>query len=97
MIFEMTQLVQKYLYENNKHPGGSLYDQMMLNQKKRDEDLMQMKQLKLNQEQQAIREEVLKRKELYRSDAKMSRDMRRSVSESSPSHRIHSSSDNIVG
>lgn len=94
MIYELAQKVEKYLYENNKRPGGSLYDQMKLDQKKRDEVQMQLQQLKLNEEHQAIRDEVLKRKELHRNDAKQVRDIRRSISETSPSHRTLSQSDN---
>ncbi|XP_037027743.1 eIF-2-alpha kinase GCN2 isoform X2 [Bradysia coprophila] len=94
MIYELAQTVQAFLHKHNKRPAGSFYDQMLLEKLKRDEDLQQMQQLKLNQEKQIIRDEVLKRKEIFRSETKWRRD-RRSISESSPTHRSNGSSEDM--
>lgn len=94
MIYELAQTVQAFLHKHNKQPAGSFYDQMLLEKLKRDEDLQQMQQLKLNQEKQIIRDEVLKRKEIFRSETKWRRD-RRSISESSPTHRSNGSSEEM--
>lgn len=94
MIYELAQIVQSFLHKHNKRPAGSFYDQMLLERTKRDEDLQQMQQLKLNQEKQIIRDEVLKRKEIFRNETKWRRD-RRSISESSPTHRTNGSSEDI--
>lgn len=94
MIYELTQTVQTFLHKHNKPPPLSFYDQMLLERLKRNEDLQQMQQKKLNQEQQLLRDEVLKRKEMFRNESKNRRDPKRSISESSPTHRTNSSSDN---
>lgn len=94
MIYELAQTVQAFLHKHNKQPAGSFYEQMLLEKLKRDEDLQQMQQLKLNQEKQIIRDEVLKRKEIFRNETKWRRD-RRSISESSPTHRSNGSSEDI--
>lgn len=94
MIYELAQTVQAFLHKHNKQPAGSFYEQMLLEKLKRDEDLQQMQQLKLNQEKQIIRDEVLKRKEIFRNETKWRRD-RRSISESSPTHRSNGSSEDL--
>lgn len=95
MIFDLIDIVRAFLRKHNKPPPGSFYDQMLLEKHKKNEDLMQMQLQKLNLEQQTIREEVLKRKEILRIEtAKARRETRRSISESSPTHRTSASSDN---
>ena len=95
MILQLTQHVQNYLYEHNKAPAGSFHEQMLLAQKKREEDLLQKEQQELSEKHKLIREEVIKRKEMLKSDSK-TKDIRRSISESSPTHRYrsYSSSEN---
>lgn len=97
VIYELAQLVQNFLHEHNKPPQGSLWEQMVHEHVKRREDQeqkQQRQQLLLSQEQQLIRDKVLKRKEMYHNESKSH--MRRSMSESSPTHpyRTNSSSDN---
>ncbi|XP_031618624.1 eIF-2-alpha kinase GCN2 [Contarinia nasturtii] len=91
VIYDLAQIVQAYLHKHNKAPCGSFYDQMLIERNKRDEALLQQQTQRLNHEQQKIRNEVLKRKELLRQENRWHRDSRRSMSEQSPKHRPNSS------
>lgn len=95
MIYDLTQLVQAFLHKHNKAPTGSFYDQMLIEKTKRDEALMKQRAQKLSHEQRLLRDEVLKRKEILRNEDRWRRDGRRSMSESSPTHRTSSSSEKM--
>lgn len=96
MIYQLAQTVQEFLHTHNKPPTGSLYDQMIEEQTKRiaqtQISISETRQ-KLTPEQQQIREEVLRRKEMFQNEPKR-REVRRSISEASPNHRSNSSSEN---
>lgn len=94
MIFDLAQLVQTLLRTNNKPPPGSFFDERLLEKMERDKQLTQMEELKIYQEQQNIRDGVLKRQEILKNESKLRRgDARKSMSENSPKHRTTSSSD----
>lgn len=93
MIYDLTQVVQAFLHKHNKAPSGSFYDQMLIEKTKRDEALMKQQAQKLGHEQRLLRDQVLKRKEILRNEDRWRRDGRRSMSESSPTHRTNSSSE----
>lgn len=94
MIYQLAQTVQEFLHKHNKAPVGSLYDLMIQEQTKRVVAKTQQTQRQtLTAEQQQIREEVLRRKEMFHNEPKR-REVRRSISEASPNHRSNSSSDN---
>lgn len=95
MIYDLAQLVQAFLHKHNKAPTGSFYDQMLIEKTKRDEALMKQQAQKLSHEQRVLRDEVLKRKEILRNEDRWRRDGRRSMSESSPTHRSNSSSEKL--
>lgn len=97
MIYDLAQFVQTFLHEHNKMPTKSFYDQMLIEKTKRDEALMQQQAQKLNDEQRVLRDEVLKRKEILRNEDRWRRDARRSMSESSPTHRLSTSSEKLDG
>lgn len=92
IIFELAQMVQTFLHANNKAPAGSFYDQMLQDRRRRDQEQEDRNQQLRSELQQTYREEVLKRREEYRSETKGHRETRRSISESSPKHRTTSSS-----
>lgn len=93
MIYDLAQVVQAFLHTHNKPPSGSFYDQMVMDKTKRDEALMKQIAQKLSHEQQIIRDEVLKRKEILRNEDRFRREIRRSMSESSPTHRMSGSTE----
>lgn len=95
VIYDLAQAVQAFLHKHNKAPSGSFYDQMVFDKNQRDEALMQLQAQRLSYEQQLIRDEVLKRKEILRNEDKWRRDSRRSMSEQSPKHRLNSSAEMI--
>lgn len=97
MIFELAQVVQAFLHKHNKPPSGSFYDEMLLQKMKRDEDMRNMTMVEENLKRQELRDEVLRRAEIFRNEAKIRKDTRRSQSESSPTHRTPSSSDSSDG
>lgn len=94
MIYQLAQTVQEFLHTHNKPPTGSLYDIMIAEQTKRiaKTQISATRQV-LTPEQQQIREEVLRRKEMFQNEPKR-REVRRSISEASPIHRSNSSSEN---
>uniref|UniRef100_A0A336LN81 non-specific serine/threonine protein kinase n=1 Tax=Culicoides sonorensis TaxID=179676 RepID=A0A336LN81_CULSO len=91
MIYELTQTVQEFLHKHNHKPRGSFYDEM----KKQNEDLLKLKEDEEEQKKKQLMDELLKRKEELKNETRMRRDtMKRSMSESSPTHRTYSSSEN---
>ena len=93
IIYDLAQIVEAFLHKHNKAPSGSFYDQMLKERLKRDADLERQQAQKISHEQQILRDEVLKRKEILKNEVKWRRDTRRSMSESSPTHRVSSSSE----
>lgn len=93
VIYDLAQTVESFLHTHNKAPSGSFYDQMLIEKLKRDEALIQQQAQKISQEQRLLRDEVLKRKEILRNEDRYRRDTRRTISESSPTHRINTSSE----
>uniref|UniRef100_A0A1I8NAC2 non-specific serine/threonine protein kinase n=1 Tax=Musca domestica TaxID=7370 RepID=A0A1I8NAC2_MUSDO len=90
MIYELAQTVQAFLLKHNKPPRGSFYDEMLQQKQQREQELLDMKKQRENQERQNLIEEVERRKEMFKSEAKR-REPRRSMSESN--HRHPSSSE----
>lgn len=91
MIYELTQTIQEFLHKHNHKPRGSFYDEM----KRQNEDLMKLKENEEEQKKKHLRDEMLKRKEELKNETRVRRDtMKRSLSESSPTHRTYSSSEN---
>lgn len=91
VIYDLAQRVELFLHKHNKAPSGSFYDQMLIEKLKRDEALYQQQAQKISQQQQLLRDEVFKRKEILRNEDRYRRDTRRTMSESSPTHRNTSS------
>lgn len=96
IIYDLTQAVQLFLHKHNKPPVGSFYDQMLKEKIKRVEVLNKENAQKLSKEQQVLREEVIKRQEILRNEGRYRREKRSSMSESSPTHRTHSISTEII-
>lgn len=92
MIYELSQTVQTFLHTHNKPPALSFYDEMITQKLKRDQEILNSKLVKENYERQVIMDEVLRRKEILKSQSKTRSKERHSISESSP-HRTPSSSD----
>uniref|UniRef100_A0A182MYS3 non-specific serine/threonine protein kinase n=1 Tax=Anopheles dirus TaxID=7168 RepID=A0A182MYS3_9DIPT len=91
MIFELANAVQTFLHQYNVPPKGSFYDEMLANQHKQALARQNTLQAEENLKRQAIQDELQRRKkELQRTR----RESRHSVNESSPMHRLHSSSSN---
>lgn len=93
IIYDLAQAVQAYLHKHNKAPVGSFYEQMLKEKLRKEEARNQQYAQKLSKEQQVLRDEVLKRQEILKNEGKYRRDTRRSMSESSPTHRNSSSSE----
>lgn len=99
-IYMLAQHVQEFLHANNKPPAGSLYDEMLHERRVRRsvEAAVQLQreqqphllpqQQQFTVEQQTIRDQVMQRKEMYHSEPRR-RDLRRSISEASPTHPHH--------
>lgn len=93
IIYDLAQAVQAFLHKHNKPPVGSFYDQMLKERFRKEEARNQQYAQKLSKEQQVLRDEVLKRQEILKNEGKYRRDARRSMSESSPTHRNSNSSE----
>lgn len=92
----LAQHVQEFLHAHNKPPAGSLYDEMIQDRQVRRsvqevaaQQQRQLQQQQFTAEQQTIRDMVMQRKEMFHSEPRR-RDMRRSISEASPTHPHHS-------
>uniref|UniRef100_A0A182WF08 non-specific serine/threonine protein kinase n=1 Tax=Anopheles minimus TaxID=112268 RepID=A0A182WF08_9DIPT len=89
MVFELANLVQSFLHQHNVPPKGSFYDEMLANQQRQALDRQNTLQAEENLKRQAMQEELQRRKkELERTR----RESRQSLNESSPMHRLHSTS-----
>lgn len=94
-IYALAQHVQEFLHAHNRPPAGSLYDEM-IHRQRRSADAQRQQQLQQRPEPQqqltaaqlAVRAEVLARKEMFHNEPKR-RELRRSVSEASPTHPSH--------
>lgn len=81
MIYELAQTVQAFLLKHNKPPRGSFYDEMLQQKQQREQELIDLKKQREHKERQNLLEEVERRKEMFKSEAKR-REPRRSMSES---------------
>ncbi|XP_054730561.1 eIF-2-alpha kinase GCN2 [Anastrepha obliqua] len=81
MIFDLVQTVQSFLLKYNKPPRGSLYDQMLQENQKREKARLDMEKEKEILERQTWIEEIERRKEVFKSETKR-RERRRTMSES---------------
>ncbi|XP_052902720.1 eIF-2-alpha kinase GCN2 [Anopheles moucheti] len=89
MIFELANNVQAFLHQHNVPPKGSFYDEMLANQQKQALARQNTLQAEENLKRQAMQDELQRRKkELERTR----RESRQSLNESSPMHRLHSTS-----
>lgn len=84
MIFELAQTVQSFLHNHNKPPTKSFYDEMVLNNQKRDQDRLNILKREEDQKRQLLLYEVERRKEELKYETRIRRETRRSISESSP-------------
>lgn len=90
LIYDLAHAVQSFLHKHNKPPCGSFYDQMLIERYKRDAALQQQNAQRVSHEQQLIRDQVLRRKEILRNDG-WRRETRHSMSEPNSKHRSNSS------
>ncbi|XP_049298688.1 eIF-2-alpha kinase GCN2 [Anopheles funestus] len=89
MIFELANTVQAFLHQYNVPPKGSFYDEMLANQQKQALARQNTLQAEENLKRQAMQDELQRRKkELERTR----RESRQSLNDSSPMHRLHSTS-----
>ncbi|XP_053680519.1 eIF-2-alpha kinase GCN2 [Anopheles nili] len=89
MIFELANNVQAFLHQHNHPPKGSFYDEMLANQQKQALARQNTLQAEENLKRQAIQDQLQRRKkELERTR----RESRHSLNETSPMHRLHSTS-----
>ncbi|XP_055679382.1 eIF-2-alpha kinase GCN2 isoform X2 [Lutzomyia longipalpis] len=93
MVYELAESVRAFLFEHNKPPPGSFYDEMLMQKLKRDQERINCQKMKEDEEQQALKDEVNRRKEILKNESRMRKDTRRSISESSPNHGTPTSSD----
>ncbi|KAL1501167.1 hypothetical protein ABEB36_006549 [Hypothenemus hampei] len=84
MIFQLCQHVQEFLHRHNKPAMKSFYDEMLQTQKEKKIEEEMQKQL----EREALRKEIETRQEMLKSEARLRRDRKRSVSESKMSEEI---------
>uniref|UniRef100_W8B1Y4 non-specific serine/threonine protein kinase n=1 Tax=Ceratitis capitata TaxID=7213 RepID=W8B1Y4_CERCA len=94
MIYELTQVVQSFLRRYNMPPKGSLYDQMVQENEKREKERQEMKQLKEQLERQTLMEEVERQKEMFKTAVKRREEPRRSMSETNYQDHSSESSEN---
>uniref|UniRef100_A0A2M4AAW2 non-specific serine/threonine protein kinase n=1 Tax=Anopheles triannulatus TaxID=58253 RepID=A0A2M4AAW2_9DIPT len=89
MIFQLASTVQTFLHQHNVPPKGSFYDEMLASRQQQAlarETVLEAEQI---QKRQAVREELQRlKKELQRTR----RESRHSGNETSPMHRLHTSS-----
>ncbi|KFB49982.1 eukaryotic translation initiation factor 2-alpha kinase [Anopheles sinensis] len=89
MIYELANTVQTFLHQHNVPPKGSFYDEMLANQQKQALARQNTLQAEENLKRQAIQDELQRRKKEL---ARTRRESRQSLNDSSPLHRLHSSS-----
>ncbi|XP_017089364.2 eIF-2-alpha kinase GCN2 isoform X1 [Drosophila bipectinata] len=92
MIYELAQTVQAFLLEHNKPPKGSFYDQMLQDKQKREKELLDIQRQRESLQRQTLIDEVERRKEMFKTEAKRRGEPRRSMSESNPRHPSSSES-----
>lgn len=99
VFYDLTQTISAFLLKHNKEPAGSFYDQMVIERNKRDNENMIRQAERLNKDQQVIRNQVLKQKEIPRSENDLRRGTQRSMNENSPKLRasISTEMDDSVG
>lgn len=92
MIYELAQTVQAFLLKHNKAPKGSFYDEMLQQKQKREQELLDLQREKEIRERQTIMDEVERRKEMFKTEAKRRGEPRRSMSESNRQNNSSSES-----
>lgn len=92
MIYELAQTVQAFLLQHNKPPTGSFYDEMQQAKMKREQELLDIQKQKETLERQTLIDEVERRKEMFKTEAKRRGEPRRSMSESNNRHPSSSES-----
>ncbi|XP_064550119.1 eIF-2-alpha kinase GCN2 isoform X1 [Drosophila montana] len=92
MIYELAQTVQAFLLQHNKPPKGSFYDEMLQAKQKREQELLDIQKRKETLERQTLMDEVERRKEMFKTEAKRRGEPRRSMSESNNRHPSSSES-----
>lgn len=92
MIYELAQTVQAFLLKHNKPPKGSFYDEMLQAKQKREQELLDIQKQKETLERQTLIDEVERRKEMFKTEAKRRGEPRRSMSESNNRHPSSSES-----
>ncbi|CAD6209191.1 GSCOCG00003773001-RA-CDS [Cotesia congregata] len=68
VIFELTQHVQKFLYEHNKPSYNSFYEEMVSRRQEQMQSEMHKKQLKESQERQVLQDEIHRRQEALKAE-----------------------------
>ncbi|KAH8310513.1 hypothetical protein KR044_001731 [Drosophila immigrans] len=92
MIYELAQTVQAFLLQHNKPPKGSFYDEMLQAKQKREQEQLYIQKQKETLERQTLIDEVERRKEIFKTEAKRRGEPRRSMSESNNRHPSSSES-----
>lgn len=94
MIYQLSQTVQNFLSQYNNPPGGSLYDEMLRENEKREQERLEKQKHKERLERQTLIEEVERRKEMFKSETKRRDEPRRSMSETNYPASSSESSEN---
>ncbi|EDW16491.1 eIF-2-alpha kinase GCN2 [Drosophila mojavensis] len=92
MIYELAQTVRDFLLQHNKPPKGSFYDEMLQAKQKREQEEKDLQRQKETIERQTLMDEVERRKEIFKTEAKRRGEPRRSMSESNNRHPSSSES-----
>lgn len=90
VIYDLAQAVEAFLHAHNKQPMQSFYHEMIDENNKRDEALSQQEAQRLILDQRAVRDEMMKAKQILKDEDRMGRESRRSLTEQSPKHRANS-------
>lgn len=92
MIYELAQTVRDFLLQHNKPPKGSFYDEMLQAKQKREQEEKDLQRQRETIERQTLMDEVERRKEIFKTEAKRRGEPRRSMSESNNRHPSSSES-----
>lgn len=95
MIYELCTKIQTFLHKYNLPPAGSFYDEMISSQIKRNSEVQKLREDEDFQKKKDLMDQLQKRKQELKNESRIRRDTtKRSISESSPTHRTPSSSEN---
>ncbi|KAG5896432.1 hypothetical protein JTB14_022511 [Gonioctena quinquepunctata] len=76
VIFQLSQYVQEFLHKHNKPASKSFYDEMLQRQKEKEEKDLRAKQVELDRKRQYMMEEMQKRQEMLKTEARIRRENR---------------------